>query len=314
MVFSQNAAAEWLQRETAMMGTRVSIVLITTKTEHAEQAISDAFSEIDRIEQLMSTYIEESELSTLNRLGADAPVVLGAELYGLLRKSVRYSELSDGAFDVTYESVGQHYDYRKKLQPSEAILRAEKARIGYEFLEFDDAKSTVFFKKRGVRVNLGGIAKGYAVDRAIKRLRDAGIRSAMVTAGGDTRLLGTRDGQPWIVGVQNPRDAEQLAVRLPLEDEAISTSGDYERFFELGSERIHHIVSPRTGRSVRDVRSVTVLGPSALDTDALSTTVFVMGVKKGLALIESLPKFEAIIIDSDQRMHVSSGLRDPQSE
>ena len=174
------------------------------------------------------------------------------------------------------------------------------------FLLDPDGK-TVSFAREGVRINLGGIAKGYAVERAIDVVRRLGIAHASVTAGGDSRLLGDRRGQPWLVGIQDPRNEKAIAVRLPLVDEAISTSGDYERYFDDGDVRYHHIISPSTGRSANGVQSVTVVGPDATMTDALSTSVFVMGVEAGLALIESLDGFDAIVIDDDREMHYSSG-------
>jgi thiamine biosynthesis lipoprotein len=219
--------------------------------------------------------------------------------------------LTRGAFDITYDSIGQHYDFREGLRPDEDTVAAELPRLNYRFVEPNRADSTIRFTEAGVRINLGGIAKGYAVERGIEVLRRFGVSNARVTAGGDSRLLGDRRGQPWMVGVQNPRDRTRVAVTMPLEDEAISTSGDYERFFEEDGERYHHIIEPTTGQPAGEVRSTTIIGPDAVLTDALSTSVFVMGVDQGLRLIATLPDYEGIVIDAEGQMFYSDGLRPP---
>ncbi|MDX1697544.1 MAG: FAD:protein FMN transferase, partial [Thiohalobacterales bacterium] len=171
----------------------------------------------------------------------------------------------------------------------------------------DEADSSVRFLHAGVRIDLGGIAKGYAVDRGIALLADAGIKAGLVSAGGDTRVLGKRWERPWQVGIRNPRE-EGIVSMIPLEDAAISTSGDYERYFEQDGVRYHHILNPGTGDSARALHSVSVIGKEATATDALSTSVFVMGVEKGLALINRIPDTEVIIIDNKGLLHYSDGL------
>ena len=163
-----------------------------------------------------------------------------------------------------------------------------------------------------MRINLGGIAKGYVVERGVNILRSHGIENAIVTAGGDSRLLGDRRGQPWMVGIRDPRNDGQVAISLPLENEAISTSGDYERYFEEGDIRYHHIIEPSTGAPASGVHSATVFGPDAVITDALSTSVFVMGVARGLRLIATLPDYESIVIDAAGRIYYSDGLQRPE--
>ncbi|MDX1335552.1 MAG: FAD:protein FMN transferase, partial [Gammaproteobacteria bacterium] len=185
--------------------------------------------------------------------------------------------------------------------------------INYRHIRLGQQNSTVAFDKQGVRIDLGGIAKGYAVDNGIRILRECGMTNALVSAGGDTRLLGDRAGRPWMTGIQHPRKRPGVAVVLPLSDAAISTSGDYERFFiDDNGERHHHIISPKTGKSVSETISATVIGPVALMTDALSTTLFILGAEKGLPLIETMPEFDAIIIDASGKMHYSKGLLPPE--
>ncbi len=305
------ALADWFDDARPIMGTEVSVSLWSDDPDQGRQALEEVFAEAERINRLMSTYIDGSEISEINRLAAERPVVAGEELFRLIQRSLDISVLTHGAFDITYDSVGQHYDFRERQRPDTETVDAEKKNIDYRYIQLDEASSSVRFLKDGVRINLGGIAKGYFVERGVNVLRDLGIESAIVTAGGDTRLLGDRRGRPWIVGVQDPREEEEVAIYLPLADEAISTSGDYERFFDEDGTRYHHIIRPSTGEPAGGVHSATVFGPDAVFTDALSTSVFVMGVDKGLTLIATLPDYESIVIDSEGSVYYSDGLQKP---
>jgi thiamine biosynthesis lipoprotein len=180
-------------------------------------------------------------------------------------------------------------------------------------VKLDQGRATVRFTERGVRINLGGIAKGYVVERGVDILRRHGVEDGVVTAGGDSRLLGDRRGRPWMIGIRDPRRDGEVAISVPLEDEAISTSGDYERYFDEDGTRYHHIIKPSSGRPVEGIHSATVIGPDAVMTDALSTSVFVMGVDDGLNLIGCLPDYEAIVIDAEGQIFYSIGLADPES-
>jgi len=200
------------------------------------------------------------------------------------------------------------YDYRNKQRPDDDTINELLSAVDYRHVILDHEQQTVFFASDKVKIDLGGIAKGYAVDNAIRALEKLGIKHALVTAGGDTRLLGDRNGKPWIVGIRDPRDEDKQAVVLPLQNEAMSTSGDYERYFEEDGKRYHHILSPQTGRSSSQIQSVSIIGPQSVYNDALSTAVFVMGLETGIGLINSLPKFEAIVMDKHRRLHYSEGL------
>lgn len=293
------------------MGTEVSVYLWHDDPEKGRQAIAAVFAEVARLDQMMSTYIEDSLISSVNRDAAKHPVAAGDELFQLVERSLDISVLTRGAFDITYDSIGQHYDFRQRLRPTEEVVASELPLIDYRLVKTDRNQGTVHFLAEGIRINLGGIAKGYAVERGVEIAKRFGVRHARVTAGGDTRLLGDRLGQTWMVGVQNPRNDADVAVTIPLEDEAISTSGDYERFFVEDGERYHHIIVPSTGTPAGEVRSATVIGPDAVMTDALSTSVFVMGVDQGLRLISTLPDYEGIVIDAAGEMYYSDGLRPP---
>jgi len=293
------------------MGTEVSVYLWHDDPERGREAAAAIFAEMVRLDNHMSTYKADSRISEINRNAATAPVVAGDELFSLIQRALDISVLTNGAFDITYDSVGQHYDFRKHQRPDAATIAGELPLINYRFVQMDPASGTVRFAREGVRINLGGIAKGYAVERGIGIARRYGIRHARVTAGGDTRLLGDRMGTPWMVGVQDPRDEDKVAVTIPLQDEAISTSGDYERYFDEEGQRFHHIIRPSTGLPAGDVHSVTIIGPDAVMTDALSTSVFIMGVDEGLRLIATLPDYEGIVIDAGGEMYYSDGLRPP---
>ena len=295
------------------MGTEVSVYFWHDDAAAGETIIEEVFAEVDRINELMSTYVESSRISEINRDAASGPVVAGDELFQLIRRSLDISVLTNGAFDITYESVGQHYDFRERQRPDEATVKAERQHIDYQLIELDKTAGTVRFLEDGVRINLGGIAKGYVVERGVDILRNHGVENGIVTAGGDSRLLGDRRDRPWVVGIRNPRTDGQVAISVPLEDEAISTSGDYERYFEEDGVRYHHIIRPSSGLPVEGVHSATVFGPDAVLTDALSTSVFVMGVDKGLKLIGCLPDYESIVIDAESQIFYSTGLEDPQS-
>jgi len=310
---SGTASAEWHKDARPKMGTEVSVYFWHEEAAAGEAIVEEIFAEVDRINALMSTYVETSRISDINRDAASAPVVAGDELFELIRRSFDISVLTRGAFDITYESVGQHYDFRERQRPDVATIEAGRKLIDYRLVELDETAGTVRFLEDGVRINLGGIAKGYVVERGVEIMRSRGVENGIVTAGGDSRLLGNRGGRPWMVGIRDPRKDGQVAISVPLEDEAISTSGDYERYFEEDGVRYHHIIQPGSGLPVEGVRSATVFGPDAVLTDALSTSVFVMGVDEGLKLIGCLPDYESIVIDAESQIFYSTGLEDPQS-
>lgn len=305
------ADAEWLGDARPLMGTEVSVWFWSDDAEADGALIEAVFNEAARIDRLMSTYKDESKISEINRHAADHPVVAGNEIFELIKKSIEVSRLTDGAFDITYESVGKYYDFRERLRPTSATVASELDKVNFRFIKLDEEQGTVEFSVDGVRINLGGIAKGYVVERGAEILRKHGISSGVVTAGGDSRLLGNRRGQPFVVGIRDPREEGKVAMRIPLEDEAYSTSGDYERFFDEDGVRYHHILTPSTGEPAKGVHSATVIGPDAVMTDALSTSVFVMGVHKGLGMIATLPEYESIVIDAQGRLYFSDGLMPP---
>jgi thiamine biosynthesis lipoprotein len=308
LLFPLSLSAAWHGEQQDKMGTRVEIQVWMDEEPKARQLIAAGMAEFDRIEAAMSTYRESSEISAVNRGAASAPVVVSAELLELVQRSLALSVRTGGAFDITYDSVGYLYDFRARERPAEAAIAQNIAAIDYRHVLLDAGKSTIRFTQPGTRINLGGIAKGYACEQVVALLRKAGVTNALVNAGGDTRLLGDRRGKPWVVGIRDPDDESKWVTRLALDDEAISTSGDYERYFEADGVRYHHILDPKSGMPVAGVRSVTIIGPDATLTDGLSTSVFVLGVERGLALIEATPGYAAVIIDAGRKVRFSSAL------
>jgi thiamine biosynthesis lipoprotein len=306
------ARAEWFFREEAIMGTRVAVELWSEDAALATRAMEAVIAEMRRTDELMSTYKPESQLSAVNAHAFEGPVEVDPEIIEVVTRSFDFSRMSAGAFDVTYASVGYLYDYRARQRPSGEQVTAALPAVDYRQVQVDSKRNTIRFLRPGMRIDLGGIAKGYAVDRSIEILRELGIEHAMVNAGGDTRLLGDRRGKPWIVGVRDPRNEGRMVTRLPLENEAISTSGDYERYFEEDGVRYHHILVPGTGKSPDAVRSATVIGANATRTDGLTKTVFILGVERGMEFIRRQGDVEAVIVDRDGQVFYSAGLEAPQ--
>lgn len=312
VLFSSVVRAQWHQFHATAMTTRIDLELWADSATEAKRVSQQVFAEFDRIEAVMTRYRPESELSRVNRDAFGKPVIISPELFRMLETAQGVSRLSDGAFDISFASVGYLYDYRAGQQPGANELAQHVASVDYRQIRLNADKTSVQLLQPGMLLDLGGIAKGYVVDQGVAILQKAGIQHAQLSAGGDMRLLGDKRGKPWIVGIRDPRVEQGHATVLPLADVAVSTSGDYERFFiDDKGERIHHILSPKTGKPVKGVQSVTIIGPDATTTDGLSTAVFVLGVEKGLALVNQLDGIDAIIIDEQRKLHYSKGLAAP---
>jgi FAD:protein FMN transferase len=298
----------WLRREEAIMGTSVRVELWSEDRAAGEAAIAAVMEQMHDIDRTMSPFKPESELSRINRDACAGPVSISRPMVDIIARSIEFSQLSEGAFDITFASVGHLYDYRLGIHPADDELAQARAAIGYRNLILDPQACTIRFARPGVRIDLGGFAKGLAVDEGAAILRSRGIRNAIVTAGGDSHILGDRRGRPWTIGIRDPRRAGQMVAVLPLQDVALSTSGDYERYFEQDGVRYHHVIDPATGKSPHSVRSVTVVAPDGLTSEALTKSVFVMGVARGMRLVESLDGVDAVVVDATGALHYSSGL------
>jgi thiamine biosynthesis lipoprotein len=309
------AHAEWMERvEDGIMGTRIVVELWSTDEARGNAAIEAVLAEMRRVDAAMSTYKPTSELSLVNARAAQEPIKISGELFDLLSTSLDYSRLTDGAFDITYASVGYMYDFRKHVRPDEKQIAAALPGINYRHVELDRKNGTVHFARPGVRVDLGGIGKGHAVDRGIAVLQSRGIDHGLVTAGGDSRIIGDRFGKPWVVGIRHPDRKDEVIARIPLEDAALSTSGDYERYFDENGVRYHHIIDPKTGRSASKVRSATIIGPTATSTDGLSKTAFVLGPEKAIEIYNRLDDIDAVLVTPQGKVLYTKGLAPPGAQ
>ncbi|MDP7141140.1 MAG: FAD:protein FMN transferase [Candidatus Woesearchaeota archaeon] len=293
-----------LTKTRELMGTIVSITVIDKDTVKASQSIDLAFTEIERINSLMSHYNNQTQVGILNNEGILKNP--DTELINILRQSEYYSALSNGAFDITVQPLLELYtnSFQKTGKPpSEKEIKTTLSLVNYQDILIEE--TSISFDKTGMRITLGGIAKGYAVDKAIGVLKANNIDSALINAGGDIRAIGNKGKEDWSIALRNPRDEQDYITIINLNNKAVATSGDYERYFVDKSQ--HHIINPKTGKSALDLISVTILAEKAVDADALATSVFVLGADKGLALIESLSGVEGLLITEEKEVIKSKG-------
>lgn len=297
-----------------LMDTDVSLQVYARSFGEAGRVKDEIFDEMRRLEQLLSYTDVTSDVTKINRAAGRSPVQVSPETAAVIQKALDYAGLSEGAFDPTVAPLleiwgfqGDHYRV-----PTSAEIETAVSLIGYTLLEADTAAGEILLPRPGMALDLGGIAKGYIVDRGLDLLSRAGIGHALINAGGDIGILGPKpDGSAWRIGVKHPRrESDLIAVISWSQKGAVVTSGDYERFFEEDGVRYHHILDPRTGCPARTLLSVTVVAPTAVEADALSTALFVLGPQRGLALVESLPGVEALLVTPQFELLISSGLQD----
>ena len=282
--------------QTFVMGTRGAITIYGLPAEDAGSAASEATREMHRIESVMSTWKEDSEISRLNRDSRGMPVRVSSELFMLLEKAYRFSELTDGAFDVTAKPVVKLWGFQggEVKLPTDAEITGTLEHVGWRKIILDEEDTTVALTD-GAGIDLGGIGKGYAVDRCVEILKKRGAESALVDLGGNMFAIGAPPGhEAWSIGIRDPQDQSSLIGKVLISDEAVATSGNYENFVMIDGRRYGHIVDPRTGRTVDHVLGVTVVAPSATASDALSTGLFVLGPEESLRIGETVPGTRAI--------------------
>jgi len=294
-----------------LMGTVCEITALGHDRAALTEAVSAAFSEMSRVESLMSSYRDDSDVSRINRSAGGEPVRVAPEVFELLSRSKDICLMSDGAFDVTAASFTGLWEFEadNPRVPSREEIEQRLGLTGCGMLLLDPEGPRAGLAREGARISLGGIAKGYAVDRAVGALRDRGVKSALVNAGGDIRALGDKAVGPWKVGVRHPRKKSGLIGRIEVRDAAVATSGDYEKFFQAGGVRYCHILDPRTGMPAQGVMSATVTAEEAWLADALATAVFVLGPEEGTGLARRLKGVEAALIARDGRRVVTEGLK-----
>lgn len=294
------------------MNTLISIKVFSSDANLAKQALDEAFNEFKRIEALTDKFAEKNlpdpEKSDVYRINQNAgikPVIVSVDTLLLLDKSIQYAELSEGAFDITIGPVMELWGFGQdqKSVPEDNELKNKLSLVGYEQIIINQEEKTVFLPKKGMEIDLGGIAKGYATDSAVKKLKELGITSAMINAGGNVFALGSKpDGSPWLTGIQDPRDASKIVAVVKLIDSAAVTSGDYERNFIEDGVLYHHILDPSTGKPARQGISATIVAPNATDADILSTAYFVLGYNKGMRNFYNTNKVNVLFIDNKQNI------------
>ena len=306
--------AHLVERARPAMGSELRLTAWTADETAAVEAFTAVFGEFDRLEDLMSVWRDGSDIQRLDAAAGDHPVPISPDVREVLRIARQVSEWTDGRFDVTFAALSGlwKFDYQDKDDtiPDRAEVLKRLPLIGYRDLSVDERAGTAFLKRKGMRVNLGGIGKGYATDRAVEILRARGLRDFMIQAGGDLYAAGRRGDRPWRVGIRDPRGpADRSFAALDLSDSTFSTSGDYERFFIKDGRRYHHILDLSVGEPARGCRSVTLVTGRAVIADALAKGVFVLGPEAGMALIERLPDVEGVIVGAGNQVLISSGLR-----
>jgi thiamine biosynthesis lipoprotein len=297
-------------RSQYLMGTLAEITAVGPTDTVAQDAVTAGFQEIRRLEELLSTWLETSELSRVNARAGGEFMAVSNETFALLTRSLEISELTGGAFDSTVGPAVRLWNVTEVSRiPTPSELATAAQYVDYHLLKLDAETQSVLLQRPGMHIDIGGIGKGYAAERAVAVMKDAGATGGLVALSGDLRLFGRRaNGSPWRVGIQHPRHPGRVLAALASADEAISTSGDYERFFFRDGVRYHHILDPHTLMPAERCQSVTIVAADATTADALATGVFVMGPEEGLALVEKLG-VGALIVDAHGAVHVSSLLQ-----
>ena len=310
----RSAERHLVRRGFQAMGTEISFAVLSDDDEGASRAIDAGFAEIKRLENLMTTWRDDSEVSRINQQAGVAPVTVSPETLEVIEAAQHASKISGGVFDITFYAMRGLWKFDEDLEaklPPAAEIKKRLALIDYRKLVVDHDKRTVFLTRKGMAINLGGIAKGYAVDRAVALLRQAGYHDAIVQAGGDLMCSGSKNGAPWVTGIRDPRgERSDVFAKMMLTNHAFSTAGDYERYYILGGKRYHHIIDPRTGYPATRSRSVTIYAPTALTADAVDDAVFILGWQKGFEMIDKLDDVGAVVVDDKGQVHVSKRVQD----
>ncbi len=286
-----------------VMGTFAQITVAAKNKRQAADFFAQGFGQFEKVQRLMNDRDPNSELSMLSAVAVGKPVSVSPELFDVIQASVHYSQMTDGAFDITVGPLTKLWRQTQQTgqPPSDEMVAAAKEKIGYQKIHLDPSAKTIQLEQKGMKLDLGAIAKGYAVDLAERTLKGAGAKAGMVDLGGNIRCFGAGPGRggAWLIGVQDPRNDEKIILTLRLNDMAAATSGDYRRVAVVNGRPYSHIINPKTAQSVRELAGVTVIAESAMQADALSTAISVLGTERGLALLESVFDVEGILIAAD---------------
>ncbi len=301
-----------VKRSQYLMGTLVFVTGVAPQEEVAKSAVAEGLAEIRRIEQLMSTWIPDSELSQVNAAAGKYPMSVGPENMEVLKASLGMAKLTDGGFNIAVGPAVAAWNVSQEGRiPSPEELMAVRPLTLLENVVLDEQASTVLLKRKGMQIDVGGIGKGYTADLVVDVMQKAGATAGVVALSGDIKTFGQMsDKERFVFGIQHPRKEQgEIFGRIELENEAVSTAGDYQRFIMKDGVRYHHILDPATLQPARGCQSVTIIAKDGVMADGLDTGIFVMGPKKGMALVESLPDVEGVIVDEQGKVHISSGLK-----
>lgn len=294
------------------MGSRFDITVVASNEKEGNEYIDSAIFEIARIEKLISSWDVNSETSLINKLSGIKPIKVDKELFGLIERSIAISTLTNGAFDISYASMDRiwNYDGTMREMPSEEKISSSIKKVGYQNIIIDKEAQTVFLKLKGMKIGFGAIGKGYAADKAKALLIEKGVKAGIINASGDLNAWGKQaNGRDWMVAITNPLNKNKVFSWLPINDSAIVTSGNYEKFISFNGIRYSHIIDPRTGYPSTGIISTSIMTSNAELADAISTSVFVMGVETGLDFINQLKGVDCIIIDEQNKIHTSNNIK-----
>ena len=302
---------ELVNKDTLFMGSSFQFTAVHDNPEIAWNSIVSGMEEVNRIEQLISSWKSSSETNLINKNAGIQPVKVSKELFDLIHRSKKVSSISNGYFDISFASLDKiwKFDGSDIVIPSEVDLKKSVEKIAYQNIVLDTEKQTVYLKEKGMKIGFGAIGKGYAADRAKAVMKKMGIASGVVNAGGDIISWGSKpDGNPWTIGIADPKKKNSVISWLNISDKAVVTSGNYEKYVMIDGKRYCHIIDPKTGWPISGVSSVTVITQNAELADALSTTVFVLGKDEGLKLVNHLEGVECIIVSDDDEMYFSKNI------
>lgn len=295
-----------------LMGNRFEITVVADDEKWANKRIEEAIAEIQRIEKLLTTFDESSQTNLINRNAGVAPVKVDKEVFDIILRAQRISDVTQGAFDITYGSVDKklwNFDKNMTSLPDAATAKRLVSLINYKNVVLDEKKGTVFLKEKGMRIGFGGIGKGYAAERAKYILQQNGVTSGIVNAAGDLAAWGYQpDGKEWTIGIADPNAARDPLSYLTITNMAIATSGNYEKFIMIGGKKYSHTINPKTGLPVTGIKSVTIISPNAEIADAMATPVMIMGVKVGLDMVNQVKGLACVIIDDNDKIYTSKNI------
>ena len=300
------------KRTTTLMGSRFDISIVAHDTLSAEANIDTVIAEISRIENLISDWKETSQVSEINRNAGIRPVKVDKELYELTKRAIRFSQMTSGAFDISFGSMEKVWKFDGSMTeiPSAEVVRRSVAKVGYKNIILDSLNSTVFLKLDGMKIGFGSIGKGYAADRGRARMMARGIKAGIVNASGDMSTWGAQpDGKDWTIGITNPFNTKKLLGKINLKEASVATSGNYEKFVEIEGKRFSHIINPATGYPATGLSSVTVVGPEAEKANGFSTAIIVLGEEAGLEIIKRNTGYQCVIVTDAGKIITSAGLR-----